>query len=356
MTYPYNYPDNRLIVNNVDLTTEFGLILIDGYTLNPPQPKVYTVDVPGGNGVIDLTEAVGGDVTYNNREQQFIFDMIYPSNFEKTKTLVSNFLHGRYFKYKITMDPDYTYKGRFTISSYMHQAVDRGKLGQIVIDISADPYKYKEDQVYRINGAGGQKYYFLSGRKPVRPVIATTVPISIVFNDVFMKIGVGTHRLNQVLMHEGWNEMYFNTFSIFETKWQDLGKGGEHQMTWEQAKAYTFDQIGRITVKKLDPSDSNAAALAAESKANQIMPLADGNFNTGPVQPEIFFMSAYSWTDVYQMRWQECKDKGWTWEGMNYNPDPTLPGNGGNAESSPDVEIPDLGGAMAVITYEWGDL
>ena len=64
MQYP-GLPNNRLIVNGVDLSTEYGMILLDGYTLSPPEPKTYTVDIPGGDGVIDLTEGLTGDVAYN---------------------------------------------------------------------------------------------------------------------------------------------------------------------------------------------------------------------------------------------------------------------------------------------------
>ncbi len=35
MSYP-DYPENRLIVNGVDLTLKYGLILIDGYKLESP--------------------------------------------------------------------------------------------------------------------------------------------------------------------------------------------------------------------------------------------------------------------------------------------------------------------------------
>ena len=35
--------------------------------INPPEPKFNTVDIPGANGSIDLTEVVSGDVVYQNR-------------------------------------------------------------------------------------------------------------------------------------------------------------------------------------------------------------------------------------------------------------------------------------------------
>ena len=56
MSYP-NYPENRLIVGGVDLSVRYQLILLDGYTLYTPKSKTYTVDIPDGDGSIDLTQA-----------------------------------------------------------------------------------------------------------------------------------------------------------------------------------------------------------------------------------------------------------------------------------------------------------
>ncbi len=88
-------------------------------------------------GIIDLTEALTGDVVYNNRHQEFEFALINVENFEKVKTDLSNFLHGKAFDYSMTMDPGYTYHGRFTVSSYSHSAYSSGILGNIKISIDA---------------------------------------------------------------------------------------------------------------------------------------------------------------------------------------------------------------------------
>ena len=181
MSYP-DLPNNRLIVNGVDLSIRFQMVLLDGYTLEPPEPKTYTVDIPGGNGVIDLTEALTGDVAYKNRKQEFTFAVIDVKNFEKVKTEVSNFLHGRAFDYTMTMDPGYTYHGRFSVDSYSHEAYANGLLGQFKIKVDADPYKLKEHCAYRLNATGGKLYRFESGRRPVHPTIECTQPTIIVWN------------------------------------------------------------------------------------------------------------------------------------------------------------------------------
>ena len=147
--YP-NYPNNRLIVDGVDLSIRFKMVLMDGYTLSQPSPKTYTVDIPGGNGKLDLTEFLTGDTLYDNRSQEFVFAIIDVKDFEHTKTEISNFLHGKAYDYQITMDPNYTYHGRFTVADASHTKYLNGVVGIIQISIEADPFKFKEKQIFSV--------------------------------------------------------------------------------------------------------------------------------------------------------------------------------------------------------------
>lgn len=163
MSYP-DYPNNRMIVGGVDLTVAFGMILLDGYKLSTPEPKVYTVDIPGGDGAIDLTESLTGNVAYNNRTDEFTFVILDVDNFEQIKTRLSNFLHGKAFDYKLTMDPDYTYHGRFQVSEYAHSVVSNGIIGSIAVKVVANPYKSKGLQTYKLNATGGKMFRLGGGR------------------------------------------------------------------------------------------------------------------------------------------------------------------------------------------------
>lgn len=380
MTYPYTYPNNRLIVGGVDLTAEFDMILVDGYVLNPPEPKFYTVDVPGGNGVIDLTEVVGGDVSYSNREQEFTFKLIYPSMYEQTKTKLSNFLHGKMFNYKITMDPEYTYKGRFSIVSYTHVGLARGKLGEIVIKVSADPYKYKDEQVFRINGTGGKKYYFSSGRKKVHPTIHTSKGLSLVHKGLVTNVGIGSWRLNDVIFEEGVNELYITTKRILNSRWKDFGINGQNMMTWRKARSYTWDGLSRLSLH-IEDQDDNDEALDSDKELGWDESIVDRNtigrnpswdnlltftwnkiyfdrrtwlsLNYDPDKEEdsssssgIGGSSGYTWSSLLKYKWSNLFEEEWTWEFLK-------PDSGEDKEYDSDI---DLGGAVAIIVYEWGDL
>lgn len=302
MKYP-DYPNNRLIVGGVDLTVRFQMILLDGYELNPPQPKTYTVDIPGGDGVIDLTTALTGDVVYENRSQKFTFALINVEDFENVKMEVSNFLHGKAFDYQITMDPGYTYHGRFTVDTYTHQMYASGKLGLIEVSVDAEPYKLKDHCVYKLNATGGQMFRLESGRKPVHPTIECTVPCQVTWKGNLTVVPAGTYRLNNVLFEDGFNEIYINSRSFWNITWAEVAQGGDNQLTWGEASQYRWDDIQRL----------------------------DGNVE------DVTYNTPRSWNDIALTRWSELSQK--TWASINL--------------SYAEEEIEDT---YVYLSYDWKDL
>lgn len=297
MSYP-DYPNNRLIVDGVDLTIRFQMALLDGYTLSPPEPKTYTVDIPGGDGVIDLTSALTGGVAYKNRQQEFSFMVVNPDSFERVKTDVSNFLHGKEFDYQITMDPGYTYHGRFTVTEYDHTLYSYpGLVGIFSIKIDADPYKLKGHMTYKLNATGGKMFRLESGRKPVHPVVECEQPCKVRWKNVIVQVPAGTYRLNDVLFTQGYNEIYINSWTFYNITWGELGEGAAHQMTWDEATAYRWDDLQRLEGDAMDVPQR--------------------------------------WSDLAEYRWSDLADK--TWADVDFR-----------NESVPDTTV--------YLSYDWKDL
>lgn len=278
MSYP-DLPNNRLIVNGVDLSIRFQMVLLDGYTLEPPEPKTYTVDIPGGNGVIDLTEALTGDVAYKNRQQEFTFAVIDVKNFEKVKTEVSNFLHGRAFDYTMTMDPGYTYHGRFSVDSYSHEAYANGLLGQFKITVDANPYKLREATSLLVDCAGGKWLELTSARKSEYPKISVSSNTIVSYydkNNTLQNIQLepGVYIIRSFKVSNQTKRVYINSKRFYTVSWNDVnvyvtvrsdkwdslskktwtnmasdtwgfvGKGESYlSVTWDAAKKFTWDNI-----------------------------------------------------------------------------------------------------------------
>ena len=288
MSYP-DYPNNRLIVDGVDMSERFGLILTDGYTIDPPEPKTYTVDIPGGNGVIDLTETLLGDVTYKNRKMEFEFYVVGLYDAEEFETLtnsIKQFIHGKAYDFKITMDPLYTYHGRFTLSDIKHSMYANGLAGYMKLSVDAEPYKFLPDQIYRINAVGGKTIYLESGRKIVRPVIESTGFVKVAFNNKLYTLPAGAWTINDILFKQGMNEIYFNTYDIKNLTWGDLKK---NEVTWDEFRKkriyewYKTNGEGTLVNKTWNDVKEQTWADYSDTKWSELMYLSEITSNIDDV-------------------------------------------------------------------------
>lgn len=94
-----------------------------------PKQKVQSVDIPGLNGVLDLSNSlrVGGGPVFQNREGSFTFlflDMTYFNTndwewyIKERKRILQEIVktvHGQMLDVFTTFDPENTYHGRFTV-------------------------------------------------------------------------------------------------------------------------------------------------------------------------------------------------------------------------------------------------
>ena len=105
----------------------------------PPKPKTTYIDIPGGNGALDLSESLTGYPIYENRTGSFKFRVMNDYvEWHERYTEIMEHLHGRSMNAIHADDPDYFYKGRFTVDS-----LESGDTwSQITIGYTVDPYKW----------------------------------------------------------------------------------------------------------------------------------------------------------------------------------------------------------------------
>lgn len=106
---------------------------------NPPTQKVKTLDIPGGDGVIDLSQALTGYPVYQNRTGSIEF--IVMNGFKPWHMAYSDimdYLHGQTMRAVLEDDPEYFYEGRFTVNAWKSEK----DWSRIVIDYSVGPYKW----------------------------------------------------------------------------------------------------------------------------------------------------------------------------------------------------------------------
>lgn len=106
---------------------------------NPPAQKVKTLDIPGGDGVLDLSTALTGYPVFQNRTGQIEF--IVMNDFKPWHMAYSDimdYLHGQTMRATLEDDPEYFYEGRFTVNAWKSQK----DWSRIVIDYNVGPYKW----------------------------------------------------------------------------------------------------------------------------------------------------------------------------------------------------------------------
>lgn len=192
-------------VGGIDTYKDLGLVM-EVVKNDPPSPKFYTVDIPGGNGVINITKALTNDTVYNNREIQLRFTLAQEGvDFEKFKTELFNRLHGQEADFSLSFDEGYTYHGWFSFDSQTKS----GNLKQLDLTIDADPYKSKGTKTECFNVSGGVVARLSSGRKQVRPTFEFSADTIVVYEGNRYVIPKGTHTINDVWFKNGVNEITF---------------------------------------------------------------------------------------------------------------------------------------------------
>ena len=196
-----------------DIHSYFDLnLILSKCEIPPATPKTTFVDLAGGDGSLDMTEA-HGEVKFNDRDGcKFTFTMnpsddLSDESFEQKKTEVSNALNGKYFE-KITLGKDaaYYYTGRCAVDDYLSDK----RLRQIIVTARVKPYKLKQDKTIVTHEltAEEQTVIIKNGRKSVVPEITCTDNnVSLKFGEFETTLSAGTHTILDVHFKEGENTL-----------------------------------------------------------------------------------------------------------------------------------------------------
>ena len=198
---------------------DWGLLLVQK-TIGAPEPKTETVDVPGMDGVLDLTESLGL-VRYSNRELKFRFKVIDRGRFHSVYTLVATYLHGKKRQIIIDDDPNYFYVGRCVMGD-----LQPGKIqAYIDVTVDAEPYKYETDAIVPTgnwqwnpfsfrDGITYNTEYTISGTQEitlanrgmrVSPTFTLSAPMTISFEGVTYSLPAGETTVYDILLDRGGN-------------------------------------------------------------------------------------------------------------------------------------------------------
>lgn len=179
-----------------------GLILT-AKTIGMPEPKTATVEIPGVDGELDYTEYFG-EIRYKTRRLSFEFSIITePEDFLTLYSRLQKMLNGRRMQITLDDDPDYYYTGRISVNDWK----SNGRIGKVVIDVNADPYKLKKTMTVISRAITVQTAINCTNtRKQVIPKITVSANVNVSFGNYTKSIAAGQSIIDEeILFKEGQN-------------------------------------------------------------------------------------------------------------------------------------------------------
>ncbi len=218
-----------VLFGDIHTYTKWGLRL-KKIVIGQPSAKSILIDIEGGDGVLDLSTALTGDVHYNTRKLEFTFDA--PNcDYHRWTELISEImddLHGQRKRIILDIDPSYYYDGIINVSNDKINKI----FTDVVIAAECQPYKMErysslEDwewdpfnfetgiiREYREIRVDGSLEFIIEGRrKNVVPAFTVTSDdgsgLQIRFNGTTYNLSDGTSRVLNIVLKSGVNTLYF---------------------------------------------------------------------------------------------------------------------------------------------------
>lgn len=141
------YEQHGITINGLHTYNDLGMVAQEIPVIAPPPLKVQTLEIPGADGSIDLTQALAGRELYGRRRGSVRFaapGVIWtagspaPSDYVPFYRSLLRSIHGKLRRCVLDDMPDYYMAGRWTVRSF--SAAAEGS--EIVLDYDLDPYLY----------------------------------------------------------------------------------------------------------------------------------------------------------------------------------------------------------------------
>ena len=192
---------DKVRFDGMDSYDEWGYYLAHK-VIGEAEPKYNLVQVPGGVGYIDLTDALGV-MGYNERELELTMKDIADHNeFIRHYSAMQANIHGKRCKITLSDDPDYYWDGRCSVGD-MEQD---GMACYVPVVVICQPYKLKQSKTVVQDDSliGEYKEIVLSnGTMPTIPTITVQQETTIEYNGATYSINTGTHRLLGIVLGAG---------------------------------------------------------------------------------------------------------------------------------------------------------
>lgn len=181
-------------------------LTLNAKTLDPPEPKTNYISVEGRDGDIDVSEALTGEIRYQNRTASFDFIMTEGTHAEREQLLteIIGILHGRKRQIILPDDPDHYMIGRCTVKSVQNTMA----YGTFSVEANCEPWKYRVIPTVRTTVLTAEKFEFPCvnvGVRTVIPEITVAGTVNIEFGTLKVSLSDGTYLVTDLKFKTGIN-------------------------------------------------------------------------------------------------------------------------------------------------------
>ena len=192
----------RIIFNGEEIHTGNDLDLVqEEKEIEKPKIQSYTVEVPGRNGLLNLTKGLTGRVMYYNRTLSFqYFGTGKRDHLLKLDAFMTKY-HGQTIRIIDDDYPDHYYEGEASVSTEI-----KGNYITISLTVDAQPFRLKlKPTVYSKELNGATTLRLSNESIEVFPVITVTAETDVVFNGTSYKFSAGSYTSEGILFRGGVN-------------------------------------------------------------------------------------------------------------------------------------------------------
>lgn len=186
---------------------DLGLWLKKYPEITPPVPKTKYADVPGADGLLDISKILTGHMQYNRRTITMEFSIMGAREMWPEKhSDILDLLHGQEMDLILDDDPEYCYTGLLSVSGFDPQKVTSG----VTITMDVEPYKTRIKPTKRtFTVSGSLKADVTTTRKPVCPLITASSAMKMTFGGQTYSLASGENVLDDVILRGGSNTFTF---------------------------------------------------------------------------------------------------------------------------------------------------
>lgn len=175
--------------------------------ISPPEPKTNYVNIDGMSGSLDLSEALTGEITYEDREIAVKFWTDYGTRRDREKLIrnITAALHGKKIKIIEPDDESHYFYGRVTIKSVQNVIA----YAEIDIEIKCEPWRYALNESERrvdVDGVNMVNTVIRNeGVKTLCPLIAITGNVELTYEGAKTTLSDGTYKISDIKLRAGAN-------------------------------------------------------------------------------------------------------------------------------------------------------